>query len=138
MAWAVTAWSPVIIRTSMPAASAIVTALLASARSGSMMPVSPTKDRSWVSDIGSSVTAASSSGVTSRAANASTRRPFSPIRTLAASMSARAWSMGTCAPLSGPPACEQRAITTSGAPFTSSMTCSTPSSGKRWKVAMNL
>ena len=38
MAWAVTAWSPVIIRTSMPAASAIVTALFASARSGSMMP----------------------------------------------------------------------------------------------------
>ena len=38
MAFAVMAWSPVIMRTSMPAARAAVTASLASARSGSMIP----------------------------------------------------------------------------------------------------
>ena len=38
MAWAVTAWSPVIMRTSMPAPSATSTASFASGRSGSMMP----------------------------------------------------------------------------------------------------
>ena len=48
IACAVTAWSPVIIRTSIPACSAVVTAALASARSGSMMPTMPTKPRSCV------------------------------------------------------------------------------------------
>ena len=55
MAFAVTAWSPVIMRTSMPAPRAVCTAAFASARSGSMMPTMPTKSRSRVSDIGSAV-----------------------------------------------------------------------------------
>ena len=46
IACAVTAWSPVIIRTSMPARSAISTAAFADGRSGSMMPTIPTKPRS--------------------------------------------------------------------------------------------
>ena len=104
MACAVTAWSPVIIRTSMPARSAISTAAFASARSGSMMPDHPDEARSRVSDIGSAVIAAVSSSSMSRAAKASTRRPFSPICRLAASMPARACSIGTWTPLSGPPA----------------------------------
>jgi hypothetical protein len=53
-------------------------------------------------------------------------------------MSSRASSIGTWEPLSGPPAWVQRASTTSGAPLTSSMTRSIPSTEYRWKVAMNL
>ncbi len=45
----------------MPAVSAVLTASLASARRGSMIPASPTNDSPWVSDIGSSVIVASSS-----------------------------------------------------------------------------
>ena len=138
MAFAVTAWSPVIMRTSMPAPSAVWTAPLASARSGSMMPTMPTKSRSCVSDIGSEPIASSSSSSTNRAANASTRRPCSPIRSLAASMSDRISSIGTWVSLNGPPARAQRARTTSGPPFTSSTTRSRPASVARWKVAMNL
>ena len=52
-----------------------------------------------MSDIGSSVMASTSVSSTNRAAKASTRRPFSPIRALAASMSARTSSIGTCDPL---------------------------------------
>ena len=75
---------------------------------------------------------------TNRAAKARTRRPCSPIRALAASMSARASAIGTCTPLSGPPERAQRARTTSGPPLTNSMTRSRPSTWTRWKVAMNL
>jgi hypothetical protein len=80
IAWAVTAWSPVITRTSIPARSAVRTASYASARNGSMMPTMPTKPSPVVSDIGSVVSAGTSSGSTIRAANASTRRPCAPIR----------------------------------------------------------
>ena len=41
------------------------------------------------------------------------------MRSFAASMSARASAIGTCEPLSGPPAMVQRASTTSGPPLTS-------------------
>ena len=138
MACAVTAWSPVIIRTSIPAARATATASFASARSGSMIPAIPTNDRPRVNAIGSSDIVASSSSATSRAANARTRRPWRPIRSLASVIPGPAWSKGTCEPLRGPPAWLQRAMTTSGAPLTSSMTCSAPSSVTRWNVAMNL
>ena len=50
---AVIGLSPVIMRTSMPAPSAVATASLASARSGSIIPTMPTKARSCVSAIGS-------------------------------------------------------------------------------------
>ena len=122
----------------MPACRAVATAALASARSGSMMPTMPTNARSWVSDIGSAAIWPVCASSTSRAAKASTRRPFSPIRAFAASMPARACSIGTWLPLSGPPDWVQRASTTSGPPLTSSITWSTPSTGNRWKVAMNL
>jgi hypothetical protein len=55
----------------------------------------PTKARSWVSDIGSSVIAGVSSSPTSRAAKARTRKPFSPILVFADSIPARARSIGT-------------------------------------------
>ena len=60
-----------------------------------MMPTMPTKARSWVSDIGSSVIAGVSSSPTSRAAKARTRKPFSPILVFADSIPARARSIGT-------------------------------------------
>ena len=138
MACAVTAWSPVIIRTSIPAANAVVTALLASARRGSMMPAIATNARSRMSDIGSVAMVSMESASISLSANASTRSPSRPIRSFAASTSARASSIGTCDPLSGPPAMEHRARTTSGAPLTSATTCSDPSRVIRWNVAMNL
>ena len=96
-----------------------------------MMPTIPTNARSWVSDIGSSVIACISSSPTRRAAKASTRRPFSPIRAFAASIPARTSSIGTCEPLSGPPDSVQRASTTSGPPLTNSMTLPVGSSGTR-------
>ena len=138
MALAVIGLSPVIMRTSIPALSAVVTASFASARNGSIIPAIPTKARSWVSDIGSCTITSSSSSATRRAAKASTRRPCSPMRALAASRSACTSAIGTCEPLSGPPAWQQRAKMTSGPPFTSSMTCSAPSTVTRWNVAMNL
>ena len=123
----------------MPAARATVTAPLASARSGSMIPAIPAKARSWVSDIGSLVIAArSASPSMSRMAKASTRNPFWPILSLAAAMPGPASLIGTCEPLSGPPDIVQRARTTSGAPLTSSTVCSAPSRAIRWNVAMNL
>ena len=99
---------------------------MASARSGSMMPAIPTKVRSCVNAIGSLVIVGISCSSMNRAAKASTRRPFSPIRAFAASMSAWTCSTGVCAPVSEPPDWLHRASTTSGAPLTSSMTRSTP------------
>jgi len=138
MACAVTAWSPLIMRTSMPAMSAVATAALACGRSGSMMPTMPTKPRSSARDIGSSVMAGTSASVSTRAAKASTRRPFAPISSLAASVAPLAPDIGTWDPPSGPRAWLQRASTTSGAPLTSSIRCSAPSTVTRWNVAMNL
>src|SRR6266516_175895 len=77
MARAVTVWSPVIIRTSTPAPSAVWTASLAAARSGSMIPTSATMTRSVTAGIGSASAAVIASSSRSRAANASTRSPRS-------------------------------------------------------------
>ena len=79
----------------MPASSAVRTAALASARNGSMIPTIPTNIRPSVRDMGSPVMRDSSASSMNLAANASTRRPCRPIRSLAASMSARTSSMGT-------------------------------------------
>ena len=127
IACAVTAWSPVIMRTSMPAPSAVCTAAFDDGRSGSMIPTIPTNARSRVSDIGSAAIASSSPSSTKRAAKASTRSPFSPMRSFASSIPVRASSIGTCEPLIGPPARLQRASTTSGPPLTSWITRSVPS-----------
>jgi hypothetical protein len=126
------------MRTSMPALRAVCTAAFDEARSGSMIPTMPTKPRSATSDIGSSVIAWISPSPTKRAAKASTRRPFWPIRSLSASMPVRACAIDTGASLSGPPDWLHRARTTSGPPLTSWMTRSTPSTGTLWNVAMNL
>ena len=53
MARAVMVWSPVIMRTSMPASSATRRRASASARSGSMIPTSATSTRSVTAAIGS-------------------------------------------------------------------------------------
>ena len=141
IARAVMVWSPVIIRTSTPAPSALATASLASARSGSTIPTSATKTRPVTAAIGSASAAAISVSSRSRAANASTRSPRSDSLRLAARISSRTVPTGTTSPCHS--ACAQRWSTTSGAPFTD-MKCDCwtigPASqpGRSWKVAMNL
>jgi len=116
IARAVTVWSPVIIRTSTPAPSAVWTASLASARSGSMIPTSATMTRSVTAAIGSASAAVISASSRSRAANASTRRPRSDSCRLAVRISSRTVPTGTTSPCHSAEA--QCARTTSGAPFT--------------------
>ena len=77
IARAVMVWSPVIIRTSIPAPSAVCTASLASVRSGSTIPTSATMTRSVTAAIGSASAAVIAVSSRSRAANASTRSPRS-------------------------------------------------------------
>ena len=104
IAWAVTAWSPVIMRTSMPAPSAVCTAAFASARSGSMIPTMPTNDRSWVSDIGSSAIACELAVVDEPGGerqHPQTLLAHPLVRRVDARLGPR--SIGTCEPLSGPP-----------------------------------
>ena len=141
IARAVTVWSPVIIRTSIPAAKATCTASLASVRSGSMMPTSATKIRSVTAAIGSASAADIAASSRSRAAKASTRSPRSESWRLAARISSRTAVSGTCSPCHS--ARPQRSMTTSGAPFTVTKCgcCKIPPSsrpGRSWKVAMNL
>ena len=116
IARAVTVWSPVIIRTSMPAPRATWTASLASVRSGSMIPTSATMTRSVTAFIGSASAAVMPASSRSRAANASTRSPRSDSLRLAARISSRTAATGTTSPCHS--AYPQRCRTTSGAPFT--------------------
>ena len=126
---AVTALSPVIMRTSMPARSAVGTAPWPRRAAGrSCRPARRTRGRGRAPSVARAMVASSSSS-TNRAANARTRRPSAAIRSFAAGMPASASAMGTCDPLIGPPDTEQRARTTSGPPLTSMMTRSVPSSG---------
>ena len=103
-----------------------------------MIPTIPMNARSPTSDIGFAAISWSSPSSTKRAAKARTRRPFSPMRSFAASMPERVSSIGTCEPVIGPPESVQRASTTSGPPLTSWITRSVPFTEYRWKVAMNL
>ena len=96
-----------------------------------MIPAIPTKEMSRVNDMGSSsmscnLIALDEPGCERQHPETTFTHPL-----IGGVMPARASSMGTCEPLNGPPACEQRASTTSGAPFTNSITCSTPSTGTR-------
>ena len=116
IARAVMVWSPVIIRTSIPAASAVWTASLASVRSGSTIPTSATKTRSVTAAIGSASAADIAASSMSLAANASTRSPRSDSLRLAARISSRTVPIGTCWPCHR--ARSQRSRTTSGAPLT--------------------
>ena len=68
IASAVTAWSPVIIRTSMPAACAIAMAALASGRGGSTMPTRASSVRSLTSGSRSPRSASNVAGSKSRCA----------------------------------------------------------------------
>ena len=141
MARAVMVWSPVIIRTSTPAASAARTASLASARSGSTIPTSATKTRSVTAAIGSASAAVIAVSSRSRAAKARTRSPRSDSCRLAARISSRTVAIGTTSPCHN--AVAQRCSTTSGAPFTLmrcrwAMIPPVSHSGRSWKVAMNL
>ncbi len=106
-----------------------------------MMPTREIMIRSCTSPIGSSVAARIVSSESGRAAKARTRRPFSDSCWLASSSSWRTCSIGTVSPCHS--ACEQRSMTTSGAPLTV-MKCGSVSSGRSmwagrsWNVAMNL
>ena len=88
MAAAVVAWSPVIIRTRMPASLHSAIASLASLRGGSTMPIRARNSRSWTS--GEQVAAGSNdAGSKSRRATASTRRPSPASRSFSASTRSR-------------------------------------------------
>ena len=93
MAWAVTAWSPVIMRTRMPACFALAIASLG------LRPrrVDDAHERSSVRSVTSgSMSAAGSkvAGSKSRWAVAMTRRPCSPSRSFSAMKASRIWSSG--------------------------------------------
>ena len=93
MAAAVTAWSPVIIRTSMPALWHLAMAALASARGGSTMPTMAMIVRSCTS-LMRSASGSNWSGSKSRRATTITRSPDAAIRSFSASAAAR-WSAAT-------------------------------------------
>ena len=138
MAAAVTAWSPVIMRTWMPALLQVAMASLASARGGSTMPTMASRVRSctWPSrsPLGSKVC-----GSKSRRATTITRSPAPAMRSFSSRARWRFSSvMGTVLP-SGSQNEPPRATSTSGAPLTKQRTTGFPcSSGMWWKVAMNL
>ena len=93
IAAAVTAWSPVIIRTSMPALWHLAMAALASARGGSTMPIIAMIVRSCTRPM-RSASGSNWSGSKSRRATTITRSPDSAIRSFSASAAAR-WSAAT-------------------------------------------
>ncbi len=114
---AVMAWSPVIMRTRMPARLATAMAFMASARGGSTSPTSAAISRSCISairsDEGSKV-----AGSNSRWAKASTRMPWPAMRSFSAVTLARMSSVrGTVCPPGMRPNVDRSRIT-SGAPFT--------------------
>ena len=98
IAAAVVAWSPVIMRTRMPALLHLAMASLASARGGSTIPTIASSVRSWTrpsrSPLGSNV-----AGSKSRWATTITRSPPSAMRSLASSARCRLSSVtGTIVP----------------------------------------
>ena len=90
MAAAVTAWSPVIMRTSMPALWHLAMAALASARGGSTMPTIAMMVRSCIWLI-RSADGSKPSTSKSRRATTITRWPDWPMRSFSATAAAR-WS----------------------------------------------
>ena len=130
MAAAVTAWSPVIIFTRMPARRHRAIASRASGRGGSTRPTRPTSSRSW--SASASAAPWDTGYGTVRLAAASTRRPRLARASWAALIAACA-SASSGVP-SGPVL--QRASTASGAPFTTTRVPAPPGSG--WAVAMYL
>ena len=138
IACAVIAWSPVIIRTRMPALRASAMALVASARGGSTSPTSATISRSCISGIGSAE-GSNLPGSNSRWANPRTRRPCPAIRSFSAVTRARMSSVSRSVRPPGIRAKADRSRITSGAPLTYARTTGFPDSpGIVWNVAMNL
>ena len=117
MAAAVVAWSPVIIRTRMPASWHSAIAALASGRGGSTMPTIASRVRSVTWPI-RSPSGWKVAGSKSRCATTITRSPALAIRSLASRARCRLSSVtGTRLP-SGSRIVVPRAIRTSGAPLT--------------------
>ena len=134
---AVTAWSPVIILTWMPAAFAWAIERAASGRGGSRIPTRARSVKPLIiprrSPPGSKV-----SGSKSRRAVAMTRRPSFASASLAATYAARIPSTGTRDP-SASYADAARSSSWSGAPLTKQRTTSRPlSSVALWKLAISL
>ena len=139
MAAAVTAWSPVIIRTRIPAACAVSIADFAVGRGGSTIPtrasmVRPPRSGSRSAD------GSNPSGSKSLRPVASTRRPCLPRRSFSSMYRClNASSAGTIDRSSGSGRDPARASSWSGAPLTKARTTSRPLSSRiRWKVPMSL
>ena len=138
MAAAVTAWSPVIMRTSMPARWHCSIAAFASARGGSTMPTIAKSVRSRMSSrCGAS--GWNVAGSKSRRATTMTRSPLAAMRSFSSLASCRrSSSIGVEVP-SGVQNEAARPSNTSGAPLTKQRMTSLPWwSVIRWNVAMNL
>ena len=127
IASAVAGWSPVIITGRMPALMQSRTAVAASSRGGSIMPIRPISARSL--SMASTSGSAGSRGQ-ARQAKAITRRPCAARRS--GSTSTASWSSGS-KPL-GDQCAVQRGSTLSGAPLVKASNAS-PSA---WKVVMRL
>ena len=136
MAAAVVAWSPVIMRTRIPASLQSAIASLASLRGGSTIPTSASSVSSCTSSR-SGPSARKPAGSRSREATASTRSPSPASRSFSASTRSRTSPAGRSAP-STSRICDERASSTSGAPLTKQRTTLRPSSSISWKVAISL
>ena len=117
IAAAVVAWSPVIIRTRIPASRHSAMAVLASGRGGSTMPTIASSVSSWTSPMRSRP-GWTAPGSKSRCATTITRSPAFAIWSFASSARCRLSSViGTTVP-SGFRIVVARAMRTSGAPLT--------------------
>ena len=138
IAAAVTAWSPVIMRTWIPADFALAIAAFACGRGGSTIPTS-------ASSVSPSTSGSRSAflsnvpGSKSLRAVASTRRPCSPSRVFSSRYFDLNSSFNPTGWRSAPSADELRASSWSGAPLTKARTTSLPSAScMRWNVAISL
>ena len=117
IAAAVVAWSPVIIRTRIPASRHSAIAVLASGRGGSTMPTMASRVSSWTC-VDEVAAGPEHAGSRSRWATTMTRSPAFAIWSLASRARCRLSSViGTRVP-SGFRIVVARAISTSGAPLT--------------------
>ena len=140
IASAVTAWSPVIMRTWMPAACAVAIAAFAAGRGGSTMPTSASSVRPSIScsrsAVGSKVGGVEVLARGRHHAQALLRRAA---RSPPGSASLNVVVGRRPSSASGPGATSARASSWSGAPLTKQRTTSRPdSSGIRWNVAISL
>ena len=135
---AVTAWSPVIIRTLIPAFFAVAMEALAAGRGGSTIPTRASSSRP-VTRGSRSAPGSKAAGSKSFRAVAITRRPCSPSRWFSAWYSSLNLPSAGTGPVSASKTVAARARSWSGAPLTKQRMTSWPDSSViLWKVAISL